>query len=295
LCRLAETGIGSGMLEQSAHPQGLDVVTACQASDVRMLRLALAGLRRHVALRRLHVITARRNFDSLRRDLGGAAELIDEDEFIPGMTLQAVRALALPGFPQGAGWYFQQLLKFQFCHTNPGDDRYLIWDADTIPLRPLDFFDEKGAMIFTIADEEHGPYFGTYRDLLGEEPRREFSFISQHMPVRKSILREMLGRIEAHLPGDGNWAWKILRHLRGAHVNLFSEYEMFGHYVKNHYPEQAVFRRLPWLRTGTLAVGGIPSADDLERLGETYAFAAFEASQRFPRRWVRRLRAWLQR
>jgi hypothetical protein len=210
------------------------------------------------------------------------------------MTLEALRTLSLPGFPHGAGWYFQQLLKLQFSFSRTEDDYYLIWDADTIPLRPLEFFDEKGAMLLTIADEEHAPYFETYRKLLGEEPRREFSFISQHIPVRKSILREMLSHIEARQPGNENWAWKIMRNLEGTHVNLFSEYEMIGHYVKNHYPEQAVLRRLPWLRTGSLEVGGIPSAADLDRLGKDYAYAAFESSQRLLRRTVRRFRVWMR-
>jgi hypothetical protein len=273
----------------------LDVVSVCQAADLRILQLNHAALKKYVLMRQLYVITAARNFRRFNRALGDEVVLIDEDVFIPGMKLEQLRGLPLPGFPKGAGWYFQQLLKLQFAYTKPADDYYLVWDSDTIPLRALQFFDEKGAMQFTIADEAHAPYFQTYRKLLGEGPNREFSFISQHMPVRKSILREMLARIETHVPGDGNWAWKIMWNLEGTDVNLFSEYEMFGHYVKNHYPEQAVFRRLPWLRDGTRVVGGIPSPQDLERLGKEYAFAAFESSQRLLRRWVRRLRALLSK
>jgi len=275
------------------HP--LDIVTACRAADLRILRLTFAALKKYVPLRRLYVITAQSNFQRCRRALGEEVVLIDEDTFIPGMTLDALRQLQLPGFPRGAGWYFQQLLKFQFAFTEPGEEFYLIWDADTIPLRPLEFFDERGAMLFTTADEEHAPYFETYRHLLGEEPNREFSFISQHIIVRKSILREMLEKIETRFPGEENWAWKIMRHLEGAGTNLFSEYEMYGHYVKNHYPEQAVYRQLPWLRHGSRAVGGAPSPLDLERLGQEYAFAAFESSQRFLRTCLRWLRAKFQR
>jgi len=275
------------------HP--LDIVTACRAADLRILRLTFAALERYVSLRRLFVITARSNFRSCRRALGEEVILIDEDTFIPGMTLDALRQLPLPGFPRGAGWYFQQLLKFQFAFSEPAEDYYLIWDADTIPLRPLEFFDGHGAMLFTTADEEHPPYFDTYRQLLGEEPRREFSFISQHIIVRKSILREMLAKIEARYPGDESWAWKIMRHLEGTGTNLFSEYEMYGHYVKNHYPAQAIYRQLPWLRQGSRVVGGLPSSRDLERLGQEYAFAAFESSQRFLRTCVRWLRAKFRR
>ena len=282
------------MLKEDLRRHPLDVVTACRAADLPVLGLAFTALKKQVPLRRLHVITAPGNFAKYRRILGAEPELIDEDSFLPGMTLAEVSRLALPGFPHGAGWYFQQLLKLQFCYVRTEEEYYLIWDADTVALRPLEFFDKSGTMLLTIADEEHPPYFDNYRKLLGEEPRRECSFIAQHMVVRKAIVREMLGRIESHLPGNESWAWKIMRHLEGTHANLFSEYELVGHYTKNHYPQEVQFRRLPWLREGTQTIGGIPSAKQLEALGREYAFAAFEAKHRPLRKWVRRFRSWFR-
>ena len=281
------------MLPGSLCRRPLHVVTACRAADVRILRLALDGLRRFTPFQQLHVITARSNFSRCRRALGDGVELLDEDALIPGMTLRSLRALALPGFPQGAGWYFQQLLKFAFAFREPSDDYFLIWDADTIPLRALQFFDAEDRMLLTTAEEEHVPYFETYRRLLGEEPRREFSFIAQHMIVQKSVLREMLAAIEANVPGHDHWAWKIMKNLGGGSTNLFSEYEMLGHYAKNHHPERVTFRKLPWLRDGSRETKGMPSAANLARLGERHAFAAFESGQMPLRRFVRKLRAWL--
>ncbi len=179
----------------------LEIVTACRAADFPILRLAHAALQRFVPFKKLHVMTARANFSKLQDILGNDVELHDEDAIIPGMTLAQLRELSLPGFPKGAGWYFQQLLKYAFCFQEEADDYYLIWDADTVPLRPLEFFDADGRMLLTKAEEEHAPYFENYRRLLGEEPNREFSFISQHMLVQKSILREMLARIESDLRG----------------------------------------------------------------------------------------------
>ncbi len=275
------------------HP--LDIVTACRAADLPILRLTVAALRRHVPVRQVLVITARGNFEKFGRVLGSEVELIDEDTFIPGMTISELRALPLAGFPLGAGWYFQQLLKFNYCFSRPEDDYYLIWDADTIPLQDLQFFDERGRMLFTIGEEEHVPYFETYRNLLGEDPHREFSFITQHIVVQKSLLREMLARIDSRLPGSESWAWKIMRNLKGEGTNLFSEYEMFGHYAKNHAPDRAAYRHLPWLRDGSRVTNGTPSGRELERLGKDHAFAAFESSQMPMRRFVRWLRSVLGR
>jgi len=273
----------------------VDVVAACLKRDLPKLARAHASLRRFVAMKRLHVITAEKDFGEFRKVLGSDVELIDEATMIPGVTLPALKVIPLARLSQGHGWYFQQLLKFQFAFRETGDDFFLIWDADTVPLRPLEFFDVQGRMLVTKAEEFHRPYFLTYEKILGRPARREFSFIAQHMPVQKSVLREMLAEIEAHCPGGENWAWKIMRNLAGEGSNRFSEYETYGHYLKEKYPERAVFRELPWLRRGATECGRNPAAAALAKLGEKYFFASFEDSESFHRRHGRKVRDWLRR
>jgi hypothetical protein len=279
-------------MNQLRH-QPLDVVTACRLKDLHILKLAARNLPQMVPFKKLHVLTARRNFPAFAKVLGPDVTLIDEDAFVPGLTLARLRTLAEPGFPQGAGWYFQQFLKFGFAFQTTSDDHYLIWDADTVPLRPLEFFDGEGRMLFTTATEHHKPYFETYQNLFRHDPRRDFSFISQHIIVRKSILREMLHTIETNFPGPENWAWKIMRHLAGRGTNRFSEYETLGHYVKNIHPATAIFRQLPWLREGSVQVSTHPSATHLARLANDYAFVSFEANHGILRRAAARLKKWL--
>src|SRR5688572_19746456 len=112
----------------------------------------------------------------------------------------------------------------------------------------MTFFDSEQRMLLTKATEHHPPYFESYRNLFGAEPNREFSFIAQHMVIQESVAREMLVRIERHIPGDGNWAWKILRSLPATGDNLFSEYETYGHFIKNHYPDRVHFVDRMWQR-----------------------------------------------
>ena len=282
-------------MNQPAVSRPVDVVAACLKRDLPKLARAHENLRRFVAMKQLHVITARKDFDEFRKVLGADIVLIDEQEMIPGVTLAALKVIPLARLSQGHGWYFQQLLKFQFAFRHTEDDHYLIWDADTVPLRALEFFDAQGRMLITKAQEFHRPYFQTYENLLGRPAQREFSFIAQHLVVQKSVLRELLGEIERHCPGDENWAWKIMRNLAGEGSNRFSEYETYGHYLKEKYPERAVFRELPWLRRGTTECGRNPSPAQLAQLGEKYFFASFEDSETFYRTQGRKVRDWLRR
>jgi hypothetical protein len=271
----------------------LQVVTACRARDLPVLEIAARKLIEHVPLRSLHVIAPAQDCRRIGDALGIQAVVISEDDFIPGMTLSALRKLNRPHFPQAAGWYFQQLLKLQFAFLYPDDDYYLIWDADTVPLRPLRFFDPEGRMLLTRATEHHPPYFETYQRLLQEPPRREYSLIAQHMVVQKSVAREMLAQIHRRTAGNKNWAWSIMDNLPLQGDNLFSEYETYGHYVKNHHPDRVRFVERDWLREGAAYTGGwIPRPQDLQRLGEKYDYVAFE---RVSKNWLHFAQARLKR
>jgi Family of unknown function (DUF6492) len=269
----------------------LDVVTACLPRDLHLLRLAAARLPRFLAVRKIHVCAPRREFMRFRSVLGSDVELLDEDELIPGFRLEKLRTLALTGFPRGAGWYFQQMLKCGFALLGAPDESYLIWDADTVPFRRIELFDDAGRACFTRADEKHPPYFENYERLLGRVPAPPCSFIAQHMVVRKAFMREMLAEIERRIEGDDSWAWKIMRTLRGAHSNLFSEYEFYGNYVLAEHPGDVVMRHLSWTRDGVRLASFHPTEADLERLSLQFDFVSFESGRVPWRRAVRWLKA----
>src|SRR5882762_7103078 len=142
-----------------------EVFAACRARDLPTLCLAVEGLRTHLRPVRITVATARQNFRAFQKALGRSVELADEDELIPDMTLDSIRSMPIPSFPRGAGWYFQQLLKYSWCFKNPEIGHYLVWDADTVLLRPLDFFDDQGRVLMTKSSEYHPPYFATFEQL----------------------------------------------------------------------------------------------------------------------------------
>lgn len=254
----------------------LDVVIACASQHNHILRLTLSHLQRYVNVNRVFIISPYKNLNNIRELIGNNIIFIDEDAVIPGMTMGELRKLDIIGFPAAAGWYYQQFLKMSFAFIEENEPYYLIWDADTIPLKHLKFFNEKGHMIFVKSDEYHEPYFRNYKNLLREEPNRKFSFISQHIIVNKTMMREMLEKIERNFEGNEIWAWKIIKNLEQCGNNLFSEYETYGHYVKNHYPNRCSFVEIPWARNGTKLASFHPNQSSLNKLGEEFYYAAFE-------------------
>jgi len=264
----------------------MQIVSTCIVRDLPVYRITFESLRTHLPDAEVHVIIRKEDFKKFRNACGDELIMWDEAKMIPTMSLLELSKLPLPFFPEGAGWYFQQFLKFSFVNVSNNDTHFLIWDADTILLRPLDFFDESGRPIYTRAEEYNHPYFETFLALLGIVPKREFSFISQHQIIDKKILRQLLAEVESR-NGGKSWPWAIMGNLKGIGTNLFSEYETYGHYVKYHNPESFVVRDISWTREG----GGLlclpPWKLVLRRLARQHSFAAFEASNGIARKLLR--------
>ena len=268
----------------------MQIVSACRLRDLPVYRVTFASLREHLPAAEVHVVTRRDDFERFRRACGPELVLWDEAELIPGMTLEELRRMPFSFFPRGAGWYFQQFLKYAFVNVSNSDRHFLIWDADTVLLRPLEFFTADGRPIYTKAAEHHIPYFETFKALFGTEAEREFSFISQHQIIDKQVLRQMLVEISERHPESKSWAWAIMDHLKGAGSNLFSEYETYGHYLKLKFPGSFAVRDLRWTRRGEKRAGYPPERSKLVAMSEEFDFAAFEASASARSRLVRYVR-----
>jgi succinate dehydrogenase flavin-adding protein (antitoxin of CptAB toxin-antitoxin module) len=279
-----------------------DIVLACRKKDLGVLRLVIPRLRKFIPHQRCVVFTSILNLNLFRRSLGKEVVLVDEDTVIPGMRLQDLRAkVSLPGFPAGAGWYFQQFLKLSYPRLYPRAERYLIWDADTVPLRPIDVFGSKGESLLTVATMEaasppsgvnldletlemlkkatcpHEEYFSNFEHLLGQKTPSFTSFISQHMPIQVETLNQMTQKIENRFPGPESWCWKVIQNLHGPGANLFSEYEFYAHYALQHAPTRHRVRYLAWSRGGRLRGSASQREKQLENWSKALDFVAVEA------------------
>lgn len=256
----------------------IDIVIVVKLDHYYTVKLAIPLLRKFIdSSNRIVIISNKKNekfFKKIDKDI----IFLDEDSILPGFTLTKIKELNIYGFPKRAGWYFQQLLKLGISAFDEISEDYLVWDADTIPLKPILLYDQDGKYNFVKADEYHKPYFNNYKLLLGEEPNREFSFISQFMIFNKTIVKELLNKIENQHHNKYSWDYAIMKNIRGKHGSLFSEYETYGHFIKNHYPEKCNFINLPWLREGTDIIGTpFPREKNLRNLSKDYFYVTFES------------------
>jgi len=262
-------------------------VVLCVGPQHRLIALqAIRALVLFLPLRTLYVVTARAHFEQIRAHFPDlhSLTLVDENTLIPGVTLGTVQACLQQrtGSSRRAGWYFQQFLKMGLAHLDQVADHYLIWDADSLLLQPLAFFDADGAVLVNRKKECHAPYFDLIRQLLGLERQVDYSFISEHLMVDTAGMRELLTTLEAASAGRG-WVAHILGAIDDAQLPHagFSEFETYGNFMVARHPERIRSRVLKSTRHGTRYYGNRPGVAVLCRLmSGGYAFASFEVWQR---------------
>ena len=208
--------------------------------------------------------------------------LLDEDRVVEGITLDYVRSLieSRGGEVGRAGWYFKQLLNFAYAMRPETMDYYLTWDIDTIPVRPISFFDEKGRMLLAKKSEYHKPYFYTIEALIGLKREVDFSFIAEHMMFKREYMLSLLHLIARSENLEGKiFVKSVITAIQSDYISGsgFAEYETYGTYVYKKFPEAVLARDISSVRGGADLFGLSPSDADLYTLSTKYSWASFES------------------
>jgi hypothetical protein len=207
---------------------------------------------------------------------------IDEDKLCEGLTFDGIKELIAKRdkfATKRTGWHYQQLLKLGYAYVC-NDEYYLIWDSDTIPLRPINMF-ENNAPIFDVREGLPLCYYTTMNKLFKKPviKKNDYIYISEHMIYKKKYVEEMFDEINsnANLLGK-NVFEKIINAINVIDLldGGFSEYETYGCYVSNRYVGEYKDRRLRMLRNANAVYGDVPTDEILREAAQKYDTVSFE-------------------
>ena len=187
---------------------------------------------------------------------------MNENEFIDVPGIRELYSSRTDKNPGHAGWYVQQFIKMEFSrHTQ--DEYYLIWDSDTIPLKPVKFFDDTMKPFFDMKTEYHVPYFTTINRLFPDVHKvAKGSFISEHMLIKSAYMRELLDEIGS----DFQAAIINAIDVKDLSSSGFSEFETYGSYVTVRHPDSYTMREWHSLRCGKRFYADSSLIDEENRL-----------------------------
>lgn len=261
-----------------------DVVMNVAAHHKDIARLAIEYLRKNTTAAKFYIISTNdvlKNFEYMKdKEDNLEVHLIDEDKLIPGITLNGIKEYLLEhaGNSKQAGWYFQQFRKMAACYIPDISSHYLVWDADTIMLKPISFFSEDAKVLINPESENHLPYFDTINTILGMKQIAEYSFVCGHLMINAAYMGELIDFINDHVKSSRHWVWKIMDSIKPDDLGNkgFSEFETYGNFVLSRHPESFDLRPLRYFRFGAGKFGMRPNKYDLHYLSSTYTYASFE-------------------
>lgn len=277
----------------------MDIVICVAYKNCFFLKKNILFICENLSPENIYIITKVSNF-SLFEGFTGNVKLLDENKLVKGLNFNFVRnSLKAHLGINLTGWYFQQFLKMGFALTSFAKGDYLVWDADTVPLNHLVFKDNTGHYLFMPKTEYHKPYFNTIDKLFDAPKKADYSFISEHMIFNVKIMRELIARIgQAKIKGcpeNSLWFEKCIYAIQPGVLQGFSEFETYGTYCLNYYPNIFRLRKFRTFRRGGLIFGMMASFKEIDSLKDdldTCSFELYDYPVSFHRRWLQKAFYW---
>lgn len=285
------------------QPPAFDVLVSIGPQHLPVAPLTLRALDSFVDANRIWVLADAPVLTVLKTELSDREQFVFLDESALAQTISRAdveKYLEMRvGSDRRAGWYFQQFLKMGACCLPEMAPYYLIWDADTIPLQPMKFFDAQGRVLVQPGPKLHMPYFATIERLLGRAAMGEYSFVSEHLMVERATMERLLEAIDQRFPQTVRWTEAILASIdeEALPFSGFSEFETYGDFALERDSSAFARRSLRVLREGTLIYGRKPGwLDLLDMMLCDLHFVSFEVWHNPSRRKVhlRRVRSLLR-
>jgi hypothetical protein len=166
-------------------------------------------------------------------DLCPGLVVLPESQFVSRETASKLReALHAEGNSKRFGWYLQQYIKLSALDRfRKQYERLVLWDADGIALRPIEFFDSSNQPLPYFSSERNQPYFDLLSRIAPEVIPKSRSFIAQCFPVTKAQLDSFFARFG----GSAHSLFEILNeNIDFSQFCGLSEYELLGNVIYAH-------------------------------------------------------------
>lgn len=259
-----------------------DVIILATKKNLKTLRIMVPYCFENLPCKSIVVIANKRDI----RELEGIKNInvIDEESIYEGLSYSNVENIikSITSEKVRIGWYLQQFLKLAWSYKTT-DEKYIVIDADTIPLNKISFENERGIDLFTTKIEYNKPYFTTIENLFNCTIDKQIngSFVAEHMLFRKTFVLEMLDAImnNTNIHGESFYE-KILRSIKPSDLSAsgFSEFETYGNYVFKNHRDQVEERKIRTQREAVFILGSNPSRDELVWAAKDYDLISIEVN-----------------
>lgn len=226
------------------------IISACAIKDLEVWKESSKRIVQFIPAKNYIVVVPNAELALFKKYSPGNYSVINEDDVIGSLNLAQIRAILPNEYKFRSGWYLQQFLKIAIANNLDDENGFsLIWDADTVPLKEINFLSGENKLQFFMGSEFHPPYFSTIKKLLNLEKLVEQSFIAQSLPFRHKWIKAFIKSIEDR--HKEHWANAIMNCSQLDNISGFSEYEAIGTFVVKNFSDEVIINNGKWERWGT--------------------------------------------
>jgi hypothetical protein len=248
------------------------VISVCTRKDASTFEMAAPYITKYIPAKSFIVLVPEVDLSYFLSLKLGAFNVVSEEKYSNISSLLSEKNLGTR-----FGWYLQQFIKMAELDDGNLNDINIIWDADTIPLREIQF-EKDGKLFFFQGKEHHKPYFKLIKSLLGVEKIVATSFIAQCLPYRVGWFQKFKREIQNG--DDGSWFEEIIKLIDIKENSSFSEYETLGTYAAKNFKSEMLINEHTddWYRFGNSLIGSPQNiAKYQNKLNTRYNFISFES------------------
>lgn len=264
------------------------VISSCHSNHIEVWKVAAERLIKFVPSNRYIVVVPDSEVSLFESCSPPQIEVIPESDTLGDLGNALEQKVVNASNTVRKGWYLQQFLKLATLFDHRHLEQVVIWDADTVPLRPIRFFDEvSGSPIYYTSNERHLSYLDCVQCILGLDRLGSETFVAQCFPILGVDIRALHTSLES----DNLTWWEVMLNCIDFSLESgFSEYELLGTFVLSRH--LTIARQTgKWVRDGKLLWKSAEKIPEVPRiLGRSLDFVAFESwHRRTWRSWPRRL------
>ena len=226
-----------------------DTINICQVSLARDISLVednyknfskfYENLQFHIICPKTDVSIFQENFNFKNCNIINEDEVLSLSKFTIFFNELSNNLIYKDSFEQRLSWYYQQVLKISYIidFIDKNNEKIIIWDADTIILKKIKFFNEDESNNYGTLFEFHRPYFSTVKRIFDTLPRIFISSLTQFISIslkdNDALKKRLNNFIKQESMSTSEWISKIvLKAVFNEHQifngSMFSEYELIG-------------------------------------------------------------------
>lgn len=217
-----------------AANEAIDVVIPIIKKDLNILPLCLEGVHHCVSneIKNIYIVAPKEPeiLEFCRQE----NIVFVEESSVLGLTPKQINLVIRESdgsLINRSGWLFQQLLKLSgrigTC------ENYLCIDSDHVLVRPHTFIAADSKPVFYMSSELHRPYYDNIQILTGWKNLNALSFVAHKMVFNKQQIADLHRLLERKSGKD--WITTIIESYDRTQGAGFSEFELYGNFVKEKY------------------------------------------------------------